>query len=109
MTTPLWSARADQPQGPGLTVAADTTDTGLRFSFASDSGHSVGLTFGRDEVYGLRQALDAHLAALADRSCPHGHYPVNRRDGRPPWCVYCGCTSDGTQVADVPRFLRGLS
>lgn len=61
MTAPLWTARAVQPAGAGLTVRAESTPDGLRFVFASDNGGAVGLTFDRTEVRQLRAALDVHL------------------------------------------------
>lgn len=58
--------------------------------------------FGRMRLEDLRQLhveITTALEVRACRACPGVHRPSNHRDGKAPWCRFCGRTALAEQVA----------
>ena len=46
---------------------------------------------------------DRHQPPAADQLTCQSHFPVQHRDGKPPWCHSCGMTADGCTPVSALR------
>lgn len=108
MTAPLWSTTTNDG---ALTVSLeDAPGAGLALVIDRDqtNPHRPALIFDEAEARAMYEALLLWFEQRATDACPWDHHPRSHRDGKPPWCDYCGKTTDGVQVVDLPG-LRGRS
>lgn len=102
----MWAAADD---GHRLTVTAHGTPQEVQLVLHhGPTGCRMGVAVDPAEVYALRVALSGWLAEQAQARCPR-HFPVQRHDGRRPWCVDCGADAEGAPVVDPAVLARGLS
>lgn len=107
MTAPaaLWRTEVEGPAP--LRAELRPAEAAVALRFTAPAG-SVAVLFERDEVYALREALGAWLAAEAAAACER-HNPVHR-DRRGAWCLDCGRDAVGAVVVEnVAAATRGLS